>query len=440
MCSTTELTSLSAAPPLRGTPRLYTHLWRVASFFLPFARFFHAIDGGGHGFESSKEELRRGREVESHALRAAEVGAVIEEDARFAEKEEVRRVNAQRRAVNPHQVRGLVRAELELRQALSDEVPSRVAVAPQRFDQLGMPRPAFAVDGLSRSIGENVERGQTVPLRLDDAFAQLGIGHGHEGEADTGHVEGFARRAQHDGALQHFLRQIQGAVVAQAFIEYQIAVNLIRAENEIMAAAELADAQKLLARPAAPERVLRVAEQKELGVGLHGALHRLPVEAPVPSLASTRNGDELAVGVFMAVEHGRIGRGADHDAGVRRGADGACNQGEGRHAAGQVVQPFGACLNAVTLAEVVDDGAAQLVRHEGVAEEGVAQAPLQRLDEAGRRLDVHIGDAEGQGALKIPLDISGVAALFVFGELDAHGYKLVQLGGGVKLISPVRKK
>ena len=187
-----------------------------------------------------------------------------------------------------------------------------------------------------------------------------------------------------------------------------------------MARAELAEAQELLAGPTAAEGVVRVAEQEELGLRCDGGLHGLPIEGRPTVLLRVRHGDEVAVRVLMAMQHGRVSRGADHNGSVRGRADRAGHQGEGRYTAGQVVQPAGLHLRPVAVLQVVHNGLPHLVREDGVAVEMMIEPTLQSPDDAIRRLNIHIGDTEGDRPLEVPLTVPGVATLLIFCKNNAH--------------------
>ena len=198
-------------------------------------------------------------------------------------------------------------------------------------------------------------------------------------------------------------------------------MNFVGAEDKVVSFAELCQAQDILRAPDPPQRVVGIAEQEHARVGRHGGFHGLPVEFPVAINLNQGNTQQLAACILVAMQHGRVHRGTNHDFVFRLGAGGACYQGEGRHAAGQGMQPFRLhILNTVVCLEIVTDGEAEFICHERIAVEVVVEPLLKGIDHAGGRFDVHIGNAERERPLEVPFDVSCFPATISRGKTD-HG-------------------
>jgi hypothetical protein len=81
-----------------------------------------------------------------------------------------------------------------------------------------------------------------------------------------------------------------GSCSAPGFQE-KVAVDLVRAEHQVVAGAEGRDAFDLPAAPNAGHRVVRMAEKQELGARRYGPLQRVPVDLPAAGRGVEREGD-----------------------------------------------------------------------------------------------------------------------------------------------------
>jgi hypothetical protein len=68
--------------------------------------------------------------------------------------------------------------------------------------------------------------------------------------------------------------------VREGFIQDEIAVDLVGAKDEVVTGAEFTEEQEFVATPDAGERVVRVAEEEELGFRGDGELEGVPINVP----------------------------------------------------------------------------------------------------------------------------------------------------------------
>ena len=76
-----------------------------------------------------------------------------------------------------------------------------------------------------------------------------------------------------------------------ARFQEKVAVDLVRADHQVVAGAEGRDAFDLPAAPNAGHRVVRMAEKQELGARRYGPLQRVPVDLPAAGRGVEREGD-----------------------------------------------------------------------------------------------------------------------------------------------------
>ena len=80
-------------------------------------------------------------------------------------------IDAEGGAVNPGEISGLQRVDLEHGKLLPDEFAEHLVVAAQVLDEVGVPGPALSVGCLGCGICKNIEGGEGMPLSLLEAMS-----------------------------------------------------------------------------------------------------------------------------------------------------------------------------------------------------------------------------------------------------------------------------
>ena len=236
------------------------------------------------------------------------------------------------------------------------------------------------------------------------------------GNLDACNVEGLGGRdAGYGIAHQRLLQGGPGGVVVAGISE--LAVDFVGNHEHIAAEADLSHAGKLFPGPDAAGGIVGVAQQQHPGFPRLG-LEVFPVNG-VGAVFVVQGLVQLhALVVADGREKGVVARGLHHHfvAGDGHGLDGGAvgcdNPGGGHDIIPADARP------AVPLAEPPGHGLKIAVRHQFIAEHAVVQAALQRFQDFGRGLEVHVGHPHGQLAGElVPLDTLGAAAVYDLVEI-----------------------
>ena len=153
--------------------------------------------------------------------------------------------------------------------------------------------------------------------------------------------------------------------------QQQVAVDLVRADEEIVAQAGVGHARQFIAAEGTPDRVMRIAQDEDTGPVGDGSLEGVEVNAVLSRLrAGQLHRVAFQPGVAGGGQDGWID-GRLHQHAVARGRDRAAGQVEaGDHAWHEHDVGFGH-LPAVQAGQPFDDDGAQIGRFAAVAEHAV---------------------------------------------------------------------
>jgi hypothetical protein len=129
-------------------------------------------------------------------------------------------------------------------------------------------------------------------------------------------------------------------------VEHQAAVDLVGADDEVVALGELGDAGELVAVEHAADRVVRVAQHEQPRAVGEGGLGGGPVPAPAPAVMDEGRGEQALPEVGRRVQEGRVHRGGGEHA-VAGLADRPHRHVEAGDHARQPHQPVGLDVPAV---------------------------------------------------------------------------------------------
>ena len=259
-----------------------------------------------------------------------------------------------------------------------------------------------------------------------EARAQAGVGDDREAAGEAGDVEGLARGHQGDRAGGEVLAERREDDVLRLRVQHEVAMDLVRADGELMLAHEGGEAVELPAVEDARERVVRIAEQEHLGVRLRaGGLELGPVERPATVSEHHLELEGVALGEDRRGHERRVdGRGSDDRlARLAGAADGGM---DARHERAHERDPLGLDLPAMAATHMVDDGGEDGVALRGVAEHAMVRAFADDFDHRGRRLEVHVRDPARDDVLVgvlVPLGAVGPGAFRTAVEIESHSLR-----------------
>ena len=313
--------------------------------------------------------------------------------------------------VDPGEVGGLAGADGEGGAAGADEIDERIAVVPEVCDEFCAPGFAVAVGGLGSVVGKGVDFGERVAAGGGEAAAQRVVRDDGEGVAEAGDVPGFAGGEKGDGARGETLRKIEaGEMWGGGFVEDEVAVDFIGDEDEVVAFAEGGEFFDFGFRKHAAERVLRIAEEKQLGRGGDGLFHGFPIEGPDFIDEDVIDGDEFHLRIVVDAEEWRIDGRAGHH-GLAGFAEGAGGEGKGGDESAEVDDVIERDGGVPAITEVGEDGVVETIVGLGVAEHAVVHAAVEGLDDGGSGGEVHIGHPERiEVGAAVELDAAGATA------------------------------
>ena len=162
--------------------------------------------------------------------------------------------------------------------------------------------------------------------------------------------------------------------------------------------ADVGQAAECLGAPDDAGGVVRVAEQEHpaLGIGVEKAVQAVEVHGVTTILEREEwVVDHLAVVALGREAEGMVDGRLDDDflVGSEEDVDGHTDALDD---AGDVGEPLRANVPVVMLVDPADDGGAIVGRLDGVAEEGVLEAPAEGVGDEVRGLEVHVGHPKGQ--------------------------------------------
>ena len=291
-------------------------------------------EGGGEAGEAFFEGEAGAAEVESDEAWGTEVCAVVEGEAvGFEVSGWV--FEAEGADIEPCEVGGFDVGHADERAAFGEEGGEAVAIAAEVAGEGEAPWFAVVVGGGGGGEAERVGFGDEGVFGGLEAAAEGGVGDDGEGEAESGDVVGFASGHEDDETSVEGVRESEGGGVwGGVGFEEEVAVDFVRAEEEIVAFAEGGDAFEFRAGPDPADWVVRAAEDEEPCARRDGAFHGVEVERVAAGVVDgERDGDEFAAGVAVGFEEWWVDGRAGHDgvAGVAGdgGAEGECGDHAG---------------------------------------------------------------------------------------------------------------
>ena len=249
----------------------------------------------------------------------------------------------------------------------------------------------------------------------------VGVRDDRERAAQPGHVERLAGRHQRDGSARHFGIERRDGHVAVAF-EDEVAVDLVRADEDVAAEADGREALEIGAAEHAADRVVRVAEDEDARAVGDGGLES--VEVDLPAAIGTHGERRFLVDrsvVLRRAEDGRVDGRLDEHAILRRRGH-AAHLLESHEHPGLKDDGVRIDLPAVEAREAIDDHLPQFGRLVAVAEHAVLDARAQGGHDRLRHAEVHVGGPEREHvrAVDVPLGAVGMQAVDGLVEVGGH--------------------
>ena len=236
--------------------------------------------------------------------------------------------------------------------------------------------------------------------------AQGGVGDDREGAVEGRDVPGFRRCHQRDRAAGDGFVEGGDGDVRRGRVEHQATVDLVGADDQVVAFGELGDAGQFIPVEDAPHRVVRVAQHEQAHVFGEGCFGGVPVPFPALAVQHQRRGDQALLEIGRRMQEGRVDR--------RRGEHPVAGLADGPHCdvetgddAGQPHQPVGLDAPGVVAGDAFDDRLQQRRPGVGIAEHAVIDACVECLQHRRRGGEIHVGDPHGNhvaAGVAAPLD------------------------------------
>lgn len=138
----------------------------------------------------------------------------------------------------------------------------KIAIGAQVVQLCLMPLITLSVGGFRGGVTEQVDLRHYPLAGPLDAPAQLGIRNHGKGATQSGDVVGLARGHQRQAAGGDLGPQGGDRGVFQSGFEYQVTVDLVGADQQIMAQHQLGQTLQFIAPVEGAARVVRIAEQQ----------------------------------------------------------------------------------------------------------------------------------------------------------------------------------
>ena len=258
--------------------------------------------------------------------------------------------------------------------------------------------------------------------RVEQLPAQFRVGHHGERAAEARDVPGLGRRHQRDrpfrdGLVQHGDRDVPGV-----FVQHQSAMDLVRADHQIVTFGDLRDRRQFFARKHSADRIVRIAQHQQAAARRDGALETAEIPRPTALGAAQVDRRQAAVRIARRTEKRRVDRcGGQHL--VAGFADRPAHDVESAHQSGQPYQPVRVDRPAVVAFQRFDDRPRQRHRRAAIAEDAVIHPRVQRIDDARGGREIHVGDPHRQdvaAGILAPLDAVAAVSIGRMVEVEIH--------------------
>ncbi len=168
-----------------------------------------------------------------------------------------------------------------------------------------------------------------------ETATQCSVGDDGEGTAEAGNVPRLRWCHERDRSPRHLVVEHRQRQVPAMLVENEPAVDLVGADDEVVAQAEGCDPLEFFALPGATDRVVRMAEQQQPAARQYRVLQRREIVHPALVDLAQRRRRQPPIGQARCAEERRIDRRRrDHVT-----IDGAAGDVEPAHQAGQPEQP-----------------------------------------------------------------------------------------------------
>lgn len=148
--------------------------------------------------------------------------------------------DAQSPAVDPGQVGRFYRTHRQARN-LPDGFIDQIPVGAEIIQQISQPGSALCISRPAGDISQRIDMGNNAPQSLSKSISQSFIGDDGEGTVQARQVEGFAGRSQRNRPVGDLRSEGGRGDVFLGWIQYQVRVNLVGAEQAVFAQADLGD-------------------------------------------------------------------------------------------------------------------------------------------------------------------------------------------------------
>ncbi len=212
-------------------------------------------------FQARQQGGSRAAEIQPDEALAEETAPVGDPDAR--QFEEVFGIGqAQRTGIDPGQVGCLDVVHGQAGDLLVDEPMDVFLVASQVVDEGQSPGLAVPIGSQACGVAHRVHAGDDAVVGTVELRPQPGVLDDGERATQPRNVEGLARSHQRDGPRGDLSTQRRGGCVG-AVIEDEVAVDLVRAQDDVVPQTDLRDPLQFPSFESPADRVVWIAQQQD---------------------------------------------------------------------------------------------------------------------------------------------------------------------------------
>src|SRR5690625_2673676 len=213
--------------------------------------------------------------------------------------------------IEPRKIGRIPRRRYYLRYFLLNKAQYPIPVPAQILDQLQTPQLSVPISSFTCRISKNRDHRNDPLFCPLKSGAQFRIRDHSKRTTESGHVVSLARRHQGNRFFRHLVTQTRHRNMRQ-IVENQIAMNLVRTNNDVPIEAKLRQSLQLVFAKNPSSRIVRMTKHEKPRLRRHRFLHRLPINPPITILTNKRHRNQRPLHPPRRTQKRRISRRRRH--------------------------------------------------------------------------------------------------------------------------------